>query len=207
MRRAPRIWSLSGALVAIGLIAVLAATTGQPAPQDRAERSGQEPRPVAASATARQKPGPDPARPAALPSSRPSAPALLGPTTIGRPASFHRHRMTAEVLDARAATGTGHGVGEVSGPAVLLELRLTNRSGSAVPVAGAVVNAYYGTDTVPAGPLLGDRRSAPFEGTVRAGGTVSGTYVFTVPEEGRRHLRIEISYAPTSPVVVFVGAA
>ncbi|UZN04308.1 hypothetical protein [Cellulomonas sp. S1-8] len=76
--------------------------------------------------------------------------------------------------------GQGVGPGESSGPALALDVRITNDSGAAVSADGLVVN-IYGTDGVPGSQLLGDPRSVPLQGDIAGGTSAQGVYVLTGP--------------------------
>jgi hypothetical protein len=96
--------------------------------------------------------------------------------------------------------------GEISGPGVAVSIRLVNGSNKALNTSNAVVNLYYGSAKTPGSPMSGPPAD-PFGKSVPAGATETVVYVFRVPADQRSKLRIEVSYAPTAPVVVFVGPA
>lgn len=151
---------------------------------------------------------PEPEQPPALPSSASSTatPVTLPPTPMSEDATFDSGGLTASVLRVSAVAGKGDGVGEISGPAVEAKLRLVNGGGTVVQLDGVTVNAYYGTARTPAPPLTSEPRTSLFAGTLPAQAKATGAYVFSVPKDEQDQLRVEISYAATSPTVVFVGA-
>jgi len=128
----------------------------------------------------------------------------LAPQPIASPGAFGGGVAVA-VVTSRAVTVTGRGVGEVSGPAVAFTLRLSNAGTKALSLSSALVSADYG-DEVPASPSTGVP-ARPWPGSVPAGGQVTGTFVFLVPEDQRSRVRLSVSYAPTAPVVVLAGPA
>jgi hypothetical protein len=87
-----------------------------------------------------------------------------------------------------------------------VSIRLVNGSSNAIDTSNAVVNLYYGTAKTPGSPMSGPP-SSPFGKSVSASNTVTVVYVFRVPADQRSMLRLEVSYSPTAPVVVFVGPA
>jgi len=127
------------------------------------------------------------------------------PTPIGDPADT-TIGVTVTIPTITAVDGEGRGAGEVSGPAVQFVVSIANTTAADVSLAGVVVNVYYGDDQSPAGELTGGA-SSPLPGTVGASATVTGTYVFSVPQDQRSNVRITVDYQAGTPVVVFQGAA
>lgn len=87
-------------------------------------------------------------------------------------------RLTVEAV--RAVDGQAAGPGESSGPALAIDVRITNDTDAAVSADGLVVNVY-GADAVPGSQLLGDPRSAPLQGDIAGGTSAQGVYVITGP--------------------------
>ena len=94
--------------------------------------------------------------------------------------------------------------GDISGPAVAFTLRLTNRSASAVSLAGVAVTVSYGTDDTPASSIQVDR-SRPFTGSVAAGRSATGVYVFGIPTDQRRHVVVTFTLDVKHPVILLQG--
>jgi hypothetical protein len=112
--------------------------------------------------------------------------------------------VTVTVASVERFQGSAVGPGNVAGPAVRVKLRLTNGTADDVSLGGAAVNAGYGPEVTPA-PDLQDLSRAPFSGSVAAGETAEGTYVFSVPASPLTPLVIEVGYRPGAPLVLFVG--
>ncbi|TWX38670.1 hypothetical protein ES689_08630 [Frigoribacterium sp. ACAM 257] len=100
--------------------------------------------------------------------------------------------------------GTASLAGEVSGPAVRVELELTNESTGPVDLGTSVVAVAYGTGRVPANTLATGTSS--FVGTLESGSSATGVYVFAVPVDDQGALRLTFDYAVGVPVVVFEGS-
>jgi hypothetical protein len=139
------------------------------------------------------------------PKSSPSTQTTKPATQITHSASFGNN-VTASITKVSAITAKAKRPGEISGPAVAVSIRLVNGSNKAIDTSNAVVNLYYGKAKTPGSPMSGPP-SSPFGKSVPAGKTVTVVYVFRVPADQRSKLRIEVSYSPTAPVVVFVGPA
>jgi hypothetical protein len=109
--------------------------------------------------------------------------------------------VSARILSITPYSATASQAGEVSGPAVRVELELLNESGDALPLDPVTVNAYYGADRTPASPVTSDPASAPFTGTLQSGATARGVYVFSVVEN--EPVTVTVSKDATSGLVVF----
>ncbi|MFD3443747.1 hypothetical protein ACFDTO_03985 [Microbacteriaceae bacterium 4G12] len=114
--------------------------------------------------------------------------------------------VTIAIADLAAVEGEPRGAGELAGPALRFAVNVTNTDDEAAALGTVVVNLYYGEDETPAPPVTGPNGSnLPAE--VAAGQTASGAYIFTVPEDQRDRVRIEVDYSTEAGVVVFEGAA
>lgn len=110
------------------------------------------------------------------------------------------------VIDkVESAQVTARGPGEVSGPGVVVRLRVTNESQTALPLTSATVTV---TDAggLPAIGMSGPP-AEPLPGEVGAGQEVRGVYVFRLPKASREPLVVRVSLGQTGvPVVVFTGS-
>ena len=109
---------------------------------------------------------------------------------------------TARLMKVEKVTGKAELPGEVGGPAVSVQIRVT--AGERLDFATAVVNGYYGGDDTPATPLTDG--TAPFEGVLPKGRTATATYVFRVPEAGLGRVTVELDLALGQPLTLFRGA-
>ena len=112
-------------------------------------------------------------------------------------------RVTAELTGSTLFTAEGSQVGEVSGPAVRVTIRITNGSGAPIQLDAVTVNAYYGAGSTPASPFESDASSTPFSGSLAPGASAEGSYSFSVPTGDQGSLVVSVGKAPGQPIVVF----
>ena len=98
---------------------------------------------------------------------------------------------------------TGRGPGQLSGPGLAVTVEVDNNGETDLDVAGLAVSLSY--DDTEAGPVDGPP-AAPVTGAVAAGTTVTGTYVFLVPEQGRAEVVVRVGLV-SQAVAVFTGNA
>lgn len=110
--------------------------------------------------------------------------------------------VTAHIAAQASITATGTVPGEVSGPAVQLDLELTNGTSSALDLTSVTVNVFYGPDRTPASPYHQPREEA-FPASLAAGSSATARFVFNVPKDAQSSLVITVSTTPGGPLVVF----
>jgi hypothetical protein len=113
--------------------------------------------------------------------------------------------VTGSIVSLQAVDGQATGPGDVAGPALMVTVRLVNGTGGALSLDAVSVNLFSGPDRAPASPL-GDQRRVPFTGTLAAGRTAEGVYVFAVPTGDRDRIDVEVGYLPGQPLAVFSDA-
>lgn len=160
--------------------------TGSDAPSDGAPSGGASTAPT------------DTAPPAAGPDTPEAPPVGLdqSPTVVDG--------VTVRVKSLTGVDGEAALPGEASGPAVRAEIEVTNSSTAPVDLSTAVVNLAYGSDRTPANTFSTGTSSLP--GSVDAGATASGVYVFAVPADDQGDLRLTFDYSVDVPVLVFEGS-
>lgn len=104
-----------------------------------------------------------------------------------------------------ALTTTAELPGEIAGPGLKVSVQITNSSAATIDVGNVVVD-LQDSHGVPAIPMSASPAS-PFAGSVEAGGTATGVYVFTAPSDYANPATITVSYTTEAPVAVFVGDA
>lgn len=114
--------------------------------------------------------------------------------------------VTARLSRIRSVKGEAQGPGEVAGPALRVTVKVTNGSKQEIDLSAVVVNLYYGKDATPASQLSGPK-PAPFTGSLAAGASTSGSYIFGVPANQRKQVRVEFRYSTDASVAIFEGAA
>lgn len=112
--------------------------------------------------------------------------------------------VSVEVTKVESVGGQAHGPGEVSGAALRVTIRVTNRTKGAISMDLAVANLYYGPKAMPASSLSGPGVSA-LPPTIAPGTAGSGRFVYNVPTDGRDTIKVEFSYTTDAPTVVFTG--
>lgn len=117
----------------------------------------------------------------------------------------------SEALDValtrvEATEGTASGVGEISGPALLVTLTIRNLSDREVSLDGVTVNAYAGSDAAPARTYAEDDRQVPFADIVAASSSVDAVYLFGLPE-GSDRLTVAVLAPDGSTTAVFEDVA
>lgn len=147
---------------------------------------------------------PDPAQPTPGPSEPSGSMPELAPVAPEEP-SDNGSGLVARIAAMKAVQGEAVQAGEIAGPAVQFTLELTNDTGEAVDLGLISVNAYIGDDRTPAGGLVRPG-GAPFEGTLDAGKSATGVYVYTIPESQRGDVTLTVDYRAGQPAFVFRGA-
>jgi hypothetical protein len=102
--------------------------------------------------------------------------------------------------------GVARGPGQISGPALRLELRAHNGGTDPVSLEGMVVALAYGAEEMPATTLT-EPGGAPFEGELAPGADAVATYVFGVPVGERERITVSASYTGSAPTIPFEGDA
>lgn len=94
--------------------------------------------------------------------------------------------------------------GEIGGPGVALDLRVTNNSKDPVELKNVVVDLSYGPDRNPA--LRSDRSpTKPFSGTLDPGESAKARYAFRIDKADRKDVVVLVGLNTDIPVVVFEG--
>lgn len=143
--------------------------------------------------------------PSAPPTGDPAVPSDKPPTTINQSAPI-TPGLTAEILRVEAVEGTARGPGEVAGPSLRVTVAIANSTMADAPLNTTIVSAYFGPDFTPAAELR-EPGGSPLPAVVRSGETVTGVYIFTVPESERRNVTIMVDYSVEVDSLVFQGDA
>lgn len=196
-----------GALLVLGgIVAVLVMTL---TPGDSTGAPGPEP---STSASDSPSPTPEPGETTDDPSATPTP----GPTeAFGQPANppvaideqaTPQTGVTAVIDRLESVDGEAVQPGDIAGPSVRFRMTVTNDTAAALDLTLVTVNAYYGADDTPAGPLTKPGGEA-FPDSVAAGSTATGVFVFTVPEGSRDRFTVTLDIAAGTPLAVFTGPA
>jgi hypothetical protein len=104
---------------------------------------------------------------------------------------------------ASPVTHEASGPGEVSGPAVDLELVMMNGSRLPVDLDAVTVTMTHGPEERPAIPVTSS--GEPFRGALGLGESASGRYRFLLPPDEWDDVRILINYSAEEPTAILVG--
>lgn len=110
----------------------------------------------------------------------------------------------ATVTKIEPVTLEAHGIGETSGPGVVVTLQLRNATAAPVDLTGLAINAHSGA-AVPA-PPNGGPPAQPLTGSLAPGATATGKYAFRVPSSQVDTVKIDIQDS-AAPNVVIVEAS
>ncbi len=113
--------------------------------------------------------------------------------------------IVVELAKLQSISAKAQGPGEVSGPAVAVEVVVRNEMNRPQSLTNAVVNL---TDARNApGSLMSGPPARVFPAAVDAGQNATATYVFTVPTKSRNPITVDVSVDPALPTVIFRGRA
>lgn len=96
----------------------------------------------------------------------------------------------------------GHGPGEISGPSLVVTVKVVNGSTSALNVDSAIVTLIDSKGNVGSPMTAGAR---PFTGSIRPGASATGVYVFRVAPGVRAPIHVSVTYSPKRITALFVG--
>jgi len=171
----------------------------------------------AARPTVKPSPAPSPASSAAtapvpdakanVPDQKPVPPrteVVLPPVGLAERADFG-NKVSARLTRSVRIEGKGQGIGERSGPSLLVTVEITNSSAATIDLDYIVVNLYGGPDDAPGQLLLGDPHSAPMSGKLAPKASRSGTYVLRLPDPTPDEVTVTVNYGAETPTAVFTG--
>ncbi|GAA5227771.1 hypothetical protein [Paeniglutamicibacter antarcticus] len=108
-------------------------------------------------------------------------------------------------LDAIELTnGTADGIGEVSGPSVLVTISIHNEHTDSLDLSRAELNVLFGKDRQPMVPLS-DPRASKLASGVEAGESTKTTFVFAVPSTKSNELTVEFNSGNDAEIQQLVG--
>jgi len=113
--------------------------------------------------------------------------------------------VTVQITKVKSINSKAQLPGEVAGPAVSLTVTVKNDSTKTLDI-GTVVVSLLDSSGAP-GNEMSAKPADPLRGTVKAGGTATGVYVFTVDKDRRNPVSVNITLAGAAPVLVFKGDA
>lgn len=138
--------------------------------------------------------------PATAPGTAPVADVVKDPVAEGTPASLGGD-VTVTLVDSETLDVGAQVPGETAGPAVAATLEVRNGSDGPFDLSSLAVTASYGDGT----PAIGNRSEPAHDlsGSIEAGATASGVYVFRAPQKQADSVIIEVQSADRPNVVRF----
>lgn len=137
--------------------------------------------------------------------SAPTATVSANPQTTASPVtlnhSYQAGKVEVSLTSLKAVNAKGAGPGEISGPALAVSVRIINGAATSLDVSHVIVNLLDAKGNV-ATPLS---PSAPFSGSVAAGGSAKGTYEFSIAKNVRKPVKVSVTYDLDQPTALFVG--
>jgi hypothetical protein len=184
---------LGGALVAITLVIVLVAVW---LPAGSSGGGAPDPGETTPSASGPSS-SPTPGEPTPVPPATPS------PVPLDEPAAI-QPGLVAAIEQIEAVEGEARGPGEVAGPAIRFRVTFVNSTSDAVDLSSTVITVDYGDARTPALQLF-EPGASPLPGSVAAGATANGVFVFTIPADQRSLVHITVDYSVGVPPLEFTG--
>lgn len=101
-------------------------------------------------------------------------------------------------------TAEAQGLGQIAGPATLVEMQVTNKSEEALDLSVAQLRLYFGKQQEPAA-LLTDQRSVALPTEVKAGASVTATYLFSAKNQKNKNVWLEFETGTTEEIQQLKG--
>lgn len=130
------------------------------------------------------------------------APVPTESAKIDAPVDFETG-VTVSLKSVKSTTVTARTPGEISGPAVVVTVAISNDSTDTVNVDSAVVSLTADKGGFGVGTTAGDPK--PLAGDIAPGKSVTGTYVFMLDPAKGRSVTVSVNYGAGEPVAVFTG--
>lgn len=129
---------------------------------------------------------------------------LLTPKPVGATVTYRSRALTASVLSASRVEASARIPGEIAGPALSLQLRMTNRGAAKLPVGTLIAVTAFDAAGQPLSPIT--TSSTAISKTLRPGASTVGRYVFHLPTRSHDQVTIEVTFAATAEVARFIGS-
>lgn len=109
--------------------------------------------------------------------------------------------VSAAIESVKDVTVAAKTPGEIAGPAVAIELSVTNEGKKPIDLATAMVS-LTNSDEMLGQPTTSDPYT-PFSGQLEPGDTADATYVFLLPKDARSGLVVSFQYVAGTPIALF----
>lgn len=113
--------------------------------------------------------------------------------------------VSVAITSVTAMTATAQGPGEVSGPALRIEVSVDNTSGHALDLSNTAVTLTDSEGNPGSGMLASPANW--LDGEVASDTSATGTYVFTLPEDARDPITVTVQVDTTMTTAEFSGDA
>ncbi|MBX6388685.1 MAG: hypothetical protein IRZ08_06750 [Frankia sp.] len=135
----------------------------------------------------------------------PSGPAPTAPAVALTEPAGGSGGLRVAVTRTEAVRSVGQGPGELADqPAVAFTVEVRNESDQAISLDRVNVTVSYGPDGLPASPD-DNPDAAGLAGTLAAGASATGVYVFRIPDDQRSDVSVVVSYDAAMPALVLTG--
>ncbi len=129
--------------------------------------------------------------------------AVLDPVALGELGDFG-DGVTTRVTDIESVAVEAFMPGEISGPGVAITVELTNGTSAPIDLGSVTVDLVATGDRY--ATLITTRDDSALSGELAPGATGAGTYVFTIADEDRDAVVVQVTYTAPKPTVVFEGS-
>lgn len=130
---------------------------------------------------------------------------VLPPIDLDMTGSFGTG-LVVEVTSITAIDGVARQPGEIAGPALRVEIRLTNESTAPIGVTAGLIDVTYGQERTPAS-TLGQPDVIAMPSSLAPGESAAAAGVFVVPLDARDQIQVAVTSSTDAPIIVFEGAA
>ena len=126
----------------------------------------------------------------------------MAPVAVGAPAKASKE-VEVKVTSLKQVTTKATIPGDITGPAVQVDVTITNGGTTPLPLDQVTVN-LTGTGDIP-GVLQQGAPTKAFTGALAAGRSASGTYAFRIGKDHSAQVRVDISASPQVAVTTVNG--
>ena len=114
--------------------------------------------------------------------------------------------LSVQLVGIEAIEGEARTQGEVGGPALRVEVEMTNESDEPLSLERTQVEITYGEDRTPGIELTGSGTTS-FAESVAPGESSTAVVVFLVPLDQRELVQVAVTETTGTPIIVFEGSA
>ncbi len=112
-----------------------------------------------------------------------------------------------DIVEVKQGKVEGKGPGVLVGqPSTSVALRMTNNSDRAVDLSAVVVTMLYGRQSRQARPVYDNETAKDFTGSLAVGRSADATYLFSVPRDQLKRLRMYVDFDGIHTVAQFRGS-